>query len=82
MIKIERLIDSWGEIYINVGKCEKFEYEIQPDMPKLNERNLLDYIKRENAEKLKKHDIINIRRTISNIVGNRYKKIWRETVSN
>ena len=73
MTEIERLIDSWGEVYINVGKCEKFEYEIQPDMPKTNEKHLLDYIKRQNAEKLKKHDIINTRRTIFNIVGNRYK---------
>ena len=50
MLKIERLVDSWGDIYINVGECEKFKYE-HPDTPK---KDLCQH----DFEDLNKDDII------------------------
>ena len=30
--------DDWGQNVIYVRECDKYEYEIQPDMPYLNKR--------------------------------------------
>ena len=46
MEKIKKMKDDWGEWVIYVEKCKNFSYEIQPDMPKLNQKNMMDYIKR------------------------------------
>ena len=56
--------DSWGDIFINVYECDKFSYEYQSDMPKLNQKYMLDYIKRKNAKKLKNYIIILYRRIV------------------
>lgn len=60
MTRIKKAKDSWGQIVIYVEKCERFSYEFQKDMPKLNEKHILGYIKRKNAEKLEKYAIITI----------------------
>lgn len=36
MKKIAKEPDSWGQNVIYVEECDKYEYEIQPDMPLLN----------------------------------------------
>ena len=53
MINIERLIDSWGDTYINVGKCNKYEYE-NPEIPKTPIPDL------HNTEIDKIYDIIDV----------------------
>lgn len=50
MKKIKKDKDSWGDTIISVYECDKFSYEYQPDMPKLNEKYIKDYIKRKNAK--------------------------------
>ena len=50
MKEIKRCKDSYGEYIIYVGKCEKFLYEFQKDIPKLNNEYIIDYIKRKNAK--------------------------------
>ncbi len=60
MTKIKKAKDSWGQYVIYVQECDKFSYEFQKDMPKLNKKYILGYIKRKNAEKLKKYVIITI----------------------
>lgn len=38
MKKITKIPDDWGQNVIYVRECDKYEYEIQPDMPYLNNR--------------------------------------------
>ena len=33
MKKIQKLVDHWGDTYINVGECSKYKYE-NPEVPK------------------------------------------------
>lgn len=49
MKKITRVKDNLNLITIYVSECDKFSYEFQKDMPELNERHMLDYIKRKTA---------------------------------
>lgn len=61
MKKIEVSKDEWGEDVIYVYECDKFEYEIQPDLPKLNakmRRKNKVYIKNKHLPDLSKFDII------------------------
>lgn len=60
MTKTKKSKDDLGQLVIYVQECSKFSYEFQKDMPKLNEKYMQDYIKRENVKKLKKYDIISI----------------------
>lgn len=53
MKKIQRLKDSWGDIYINVGECDKYKYE-DPEVPK---KPILDL---HNEEIDKIYDIIDV----------------------
>lgn len=58
-IKIEK--DEWGEDVIYVGECDKFKYEIQPDLPKLNykmQKQNKVYIKNGHLPDLNKFDIM------------------------
>lgn len=53
--------DEWGEDVIYVRECDKFKYEIQPDLPKLNDKMKKQgkvYIKNEHLPDLNKFDII------------------------
>ena len=64
MTKIRKSKDDWGQVVIYVQECSKFSYEFQKDMPKLNKKHMLDYIKRKNAKKLRIYDKLLYRRTI------------------
>lgn len=46
MTKIRRSNDDLGQPVIYVQECDKFSYEFQKDMPKLNQKHMQDYIKR------------------------------------
>ena len=39
MIKTKSVNDDWGDPVIYVKECKKFEYEPQPDLPKLNAKH-------------------------------------------
>lgn len=82
MTKIKKVKDDWGEPVIYVQECSKFSYEFQEDMPKLNQKHMQDYIKRENAKKLKKYVIISIGELYlcEIIAGKRYRILWRESI--
>lgn len=38
MKKIKKIPDDWGQNVIYVQKCDKYEYEVQSDMPYLNKK--------------------------------------------
>lgn len=69
MKKTVRIRDDWGQIVIYVEECEKFLYEFQKDMPKLNKENMMSYIKRKNAKIKRNHDIMYL-------VENYYNNNW------
>lgn len=58
MKKITRVKDNLNLITIYISECDKFSYEFQKDMPELNEKHMLDYIKRETAQIMKKCSIL------------------------
>ena len=64
MTKIGKIRDELGLPVIYVQECDRFSYEFQKDMPKLNQKHIADYIKRKNAKKLKNYIIIIYRRTV------------------
>lgn len=39
MKEFSKVKDAWGESVIYVKECERFEYEIQPDIPLLNRKH-------------------------------------------
>ena len=57
MKKIKRANDELERPVIYVEDCEKFEYEIQPDMPAENRRNRV-YISNNRLPKKEDFDII------------------------
>ena len=73
MKRIKKDKDSWGDTIINVYECDKFSYEYQPDMPKLNEKHIASYIKRKNAKIERNHDrIYLVGNYCNNNLGSRY----------
>ncbi len=64
MTKIKKSKDDLGQLVIYVQECNKFSYEFQKDMPKLNKKHMLGYIKRKNAKKLGSCIIIIYRRIV------------------
>ena len=74
MKKIKKDKDSCGDTIISVYECDKFSYEYQPDMPRLNEKHMISYIKRKNAEIERFYDkLYLVENYYNDNLGDRYK---------